>query len=148
MADQPGPLDGILEEAAKTQEEVRQNNQGRTAPHPTDSIRSTSAPTVPDDGVRRIREINQGDVDKLNARIIKLEAMILAMRGLVGAAIVGVMYSIYKIRKIEGRQKALEPTTKTNGKVVDVEASVTPAALSPQTSQASEAPKVDAGNVS
>lgn len=134
MADgKPGPLDGILEEAAKTQEEVRQNNQGRAVTPPP------AAAPVQDDGVRRIREVYPADVDKLNARIIKLEAMILAMRGLVGAALVGVMYSIYKIRKIERGQKSLEPGKKP----IEVEATVTaPSSTSP--TPASEIAKVDA----
>ena len=129
MADgKPGPLDGILEEAAKTQEEVRQNNQGRAIPtvdHPASD--GVQPPT-------RIREVYPTDVEKLNARIIKLEAMILAMRGLVGASIVGVMYAIYKIRKIEKGQKALEPGAP---KAIDVKEVETSAPTLPASSGAS-----------
>jgi hypothetical protein len=123
----PGPLDGILEEAAKTQEEVRQNNHA--------SAFSTDLPGPSgDDGVqppRRIREVYPADIEKLNARIKNLEAMILAMRGLVAASMVGVMYAIFKIRKLEKGQAALPPS-----QPIEVEATV-----------ASERPAVEAVKV-
>lgn len=127
-ADRPsgsgGPLDGILDEGARVQPlNPNQSNGGTqsqsawdTQKPPPEAVRPQPNPNEeqqqPTEEVRRLYSVPQpqpqSEIDKLNARIRTLEAMILAMRSLVAMTAIGVAYAVYKVRKLEKTLKSTD----------------------------------------
>jgi hypothetical protein len=122
MAEGQSPLDGILEENAAKEKEAKPLGQASSNHKPESS---TAPPT--DDNIRRIRDIQASDAKYLSERIKQLEAMVMALRMLVGVTAMAAAYSIWKVRKIEsaiGGKKVLKKGA--SNAVIEVEASTTP----------------------
>jgi hypothetical protein len=119
MAEGQSPLDGILEENAAKEKEAKPLGQASSNHKPESS---TVPPT--DDNIRRIRDIQASDAKYLSERIKQLEAMVMALRMLVGVTALAAAYSVWKVRKIEsaiGGKKVLKKGA--SNAVIEVEAS-------------------------
>lgn len=110
-----GPLDGIIEDPAEAKETVTENHKPRIT-----NIGGTGP--LPDDGIRRLRENAIADVTAMSHQLKTLQAMILALRGAVGAAALAAIIALWKTRKLEKRVGELEGSKK---KVIEIEATAT-----------------------
>jgi hypothetical protein len=116
------PLDGILEEAAANKETVGENHKPSSNRVTNISGNHSGPDFLQEDGVRRLREIQSADVTSIQHQLKTLQAMILALRGAIGAIAIASILALLKARKLEKRVGELE-----GKKVIEVEAITTKA---------------------
>lgn len=137
MAEGQSPLDGILEENAAKEKEAKPLSQAATSNHKP----STDEPVAPDPRIRQIRDIQASDSKYIAERLKQLEAMVMALRMLVGVTALAAVYSIWKVRKIESildpKKSLKRGKGSSNDSYIEVEAST--AQVSPPAVQAVEA---------
>lgn len=117
MPDETGPLDGIIEEEPAKKvvasPDAEQSNGRVTSIGPTSRGRST----IQDVGTRQLWE---ADVTAIQHQLKTLQAMILALRSVVGAAALAAIIALLQTRKLQKRVAELEG--KPAKKVIDIEA--------------------------
>jgi hypothetical protein len=127
MAEGQSPLDGILEENAAKEQEAK----------PLGKASSNHKPSTPDEpgasgsSIRQIRDIQASDAQYLANRIKQVEAMVMALRAIVGVTALIGAYTLWKVRKFDSMldpKKALK-----KGNIIEVETSTsTPAVEVPE----------------
>jgi hypothetical protein len=131
MAEGQSPLDGILEESSRAEKEAKPLTQAATNHKPSTPDESVSS-------IRQIRDAQASDSKYLAERIKQLEAMVMALRMIVGVTALGTAYSIWKVRKIESVLSPNSPKKlRRKEAVIEVETS------SPPTLQEYEAPSME-----
>lgn len=122
MAEGQSPLDGILEENAAKEKEAKPLGQTTSPNHKS----STDEPVTPDPRIRQLRDVQASDSKYIAERLKQLEAMVMALRMLVGVTALAAAYSVWKVRKIENSldpKKALKRGKgSSNDSYIEVEA--------------------------
>jgi hypothetical protein len=138
MAEGKSPLDGILEESSGAEQEAKPLAQAVTNHKPPTSDEAGQSIGAPDLKIRQIRDAQASDSKYLAERLKQLEAMVMALRMLVGATALAAAYSIWKVRKIESVLLPNSPKKlRRKEAVIEVETS------SPPTLQEYEAPSME-----
>jgi hypothetical protein len=114
------PLDGILEETATSDEAAGENHKPANSRVTNISGARSTADFLQDDGIRKLRETQSADVTSIQHQLKTLQAMILALRGAIGAIAIAAILALLKARKLEKRVSELE-----GKKVIEVEAITT-----------------------
>lgn len=123
MAERESPLDGILEENTIKEKEAKPLPQAAVSSNhkPADEPGPSNA------GIRQLRDIQASDAQYLAARIKQLEAMVMALRMIVGVTALAAAYSVWKVRKLDPSPRKL----KNREAVVEIEEVATPTLETP-----------------